>query len=122
MKFFAGFITAVVIIALVLTGVYAYKELKPINEEQPQQTEEVENTDTTQQMNQQTETQEQTQQEQPQQNDKAWSDLVKDQEQKKVEYLKKKASEGASADELHSLEVQLEQYRTNNVDVLYGSE
>ncbi|MGJ5718857.1 hypothetical protein ACSBQ5_13595 [Staphylococcus equorum] len=122
MKFFAGFITAVVIIALVLTGIYAYKELKPINEEQPQQTEEVEDTDTTQQMNQQTETQKQTQQEQPQQNDKAWSDLVKDQEQKKVEYLKKKASEGASADELHSLEVQLEQYRTNNADVLYGSE
>lgn len=62
MKFFAGFITSVVIIALTLTGIYAYKELKPVHKEQPQQTEKVEDSATTQQMNQSTEMQEQPQQ------------------------------------------------------------
>lgn len=49
MKFFAGFITSVVIIALTLTGIYVYKELKPVDKEQPQQTEKVEDSATTQQ-------------------------------------------------------------------------
>lgn len=62
MKFFAGFITSVVIIALTLTGIYAYKELKPVDKEQPQQTEKIEDSATTQQLNQPTEMQEQPQQ------------------------------------------------------------
>ncbi|MHC3759085.1 hypothetical protein ACYDLZ_07555 [Staphylococcus succinus] len=62
MKFFAGFITSVVIIALTLTGIYAYKELKPVDKEQPQQTEKIEDPATTQQLNQPTEMQEQPQQ------------------------------------------------------------
>ncbi|MFQ3872275.1 hypothetical protein [Staphylococcus sp. Mo2-1] len=42
MKFFIGFISATVIIALTLTGVYAYKELKP-NDNDSAQTKEQNN-------------------------------------------------------------------------------
>ncbi|PTI77507.1 hypothetical protein [Staphylococcus succinus] len=123
MKFFAGFITSVVIIALALTGVYAYKELKPVDKEQPQQTEKVEDSATTQQTNQPTETQEQPQQTAPatipsQEQDSTQSikqgksdiQYIQGQYDGLKQHLKERASQGASADELHEIQSQIDEY------------
>lgn len=139
MKFFAGFITSVVIVALALTGIYAYKELKPVDKEQPQQTEKVEDSATTQQMNQPTETQEQPkqtapatipshEQEQPQdstqnstQNIKQGkSDIqyIQGQYDGLISHMKERASQGADADELHELQSQLDDYATQHANEL----
>ncbi|MGJ5681032.1 hypothetical protein ACSBQ3_02495 [Staphylococcus equorum] len=138
MKFFAGFITSVVIIALTLTGIYAYKELKPVDKEQPQQTEKVEGSSTTQQMNQPTEPTET--QEQPQQNAPATipsheqeqsqdstqnikqgkSDIqyIQGQYDGLISHMKERASQGADADELHELQSQLDDYATQHANEL----
>lgn len=126
MKFFAGFITSVVIIALALTGIYAYKELKPIDKEQPQQTEKIEDSSTTQQSNQPTETQEQPQQTAPatipsheqQEQDSTQnikqgkSDIqyIQGQYDGLKQHLKERASQGADADELHEIQSQIDEY------------
>lgn len=126
MKFFAGFITSVVIIALALTGVYAYKELKPIDKEQPQQTEKVDDSSTTQQSNQPTETQEQPKQTAPatipsheqQEQDSTQnikqgkSDIqyIQGQYDGLKQHLKERASQGADADELHEIQSQIDEY------------
>lgn len=123
MKFFAGFITSVVIIALALTGVYAYKELKPVDKEQPQQTEKVEESSTTQQTNQPTETQEQPQQTAPatipsQEQDSTQSvkqgksdiQYIQGQYDGLKQHLKERASQGADADELHEIQSQIDEF------------
>lgn len=126
MKFFAGFITSVVIIALALTGIYAYKELKPIDKEQPQQNEKVEDSSTTQQSNQPTETQEQPRQTAPatipsqeqQEQDSTQSikqgksdiQYIQGQYDGLKQHLKERASQGASADELHEIQSQIDEF------------
>lgn len=126
MKFFAGFITSVVIIALAFTGIYAYKELKPVDKEQPQQSEKVEDSATTLQMNQPTETQEQPQQTTPatipsheqQEQDSTQnikqgkSDIqyIQGQYDGLKQHLKERASQGADADELHEIQSQIDEF------------
>ncbi|OEK78153.1 hypothetical protein [Staphylococcus xylosus] len=126
MKFFAGFITSVVIIALTLTGVYAYKELKPVDKGRPQQIEKVEDSAATQQMNQSTETQEQPQQTAPatipsheqQEQDSTQSikqgksdiQYIQGQYDGLKQHLKERASQGAGADELHEIQSQIDEY------------
>lgn len=133
MKFFAGFITSVVIIALTLTGIYAYKELKPNDNDSVQSSEQADEqnnqsnetpaqqTDNEQTAPTQQEDNGQVEKTQPTPEDLAQdehSKLVIDQHQKQIDYMKQKASEGASADDLHSLQLKLEQFEINNADVL----
>ncbi|OEL08556.1 hypothetical protein [Staphylococcus equorum] len=137
MKFFAGFITSVVIIALSLTGVYAYKELKIVDKEQPQQTEKIEDTSKSQQGNQSTQEQPQQtapatipshEQEQPQQGSQdptqdikqGKSDIqyIQGQYEGLIHHMKERASQGADADEMHELQSQLDDYATQHANEL----
>lgn len=141
MKFFIGFITATVIIALTLTGVYAYKELKP-NDNDSAQTKEQNNqsneTPTQQSDNEQTGSTQQEDIENVEQTAPATipshengntekqdikqgkSDIqyIQSQYDGLIQHMKERASQGADADELHELQSQLDDYATQHADEL----
>ncbi|WP_427706282.1 hypothetical protein AAA453_14895 [Staphylococcus sp. Mo2-6] len=141
MKFFIGFITATVIIALSLTGLYAYKELKSSDNDSAQ---------TNEQNNQSNETpaqqvdNEQTAPAQQEGNEnvgqtapatipshenentekqdmkQGMSDnqYIQEQYNGLIKHMKERASQGADADELHELQSQLDDYATQHADEL----
>lgn len=127
MKFFMGFITATVIIALSLTGIYAYKELRP-NENDSAQTKEQNN-----QSNGTTEQQVDNEQTAPttipahenentekQDMKKGMSDnqYIQEQYNGLIRHIRERARQGADADELHKLQSQLDDYATQHADEL----
>lgn len=139
MKFFMGFITATVIIALSLTGIYAYKELRP-NENDSAQTKEQNNQSngTTEQQvdNEQTapahenENVEQTApatipahengntEKQDMKQGKSDIQYIQGQYNGLIRHMKERARQGADADELHKLQSQLDDYATQHADEL----
>ncbi|XVL42704.1 hypothetical protein ABLW00_08170 [Staphylococcus equorum] len=141
MKFFIGFITATVIIALTLTGVYAYKELKPNDNDSAQTKEQnnqsngmpeqqVDNEQTAPAQHENTENVEQTapatipahENENTEKQDmkQGMSDnqYIQEQYNGLIKHMKERASQGADADELHELQSQLDDYATQHADEL----
>lgn len=134
MKFFMGFITATVIIALALTGLYAYKELSP-NENDSSQTNE-QATPAQQADNEQTVQQEsggnagQTApatipahenggtQGQDMKQGKSDIQYIQGQYNGLIRHMKERAREGADVDELRKLQSQLDEYATQHADEL----
>lgn len=141
MKFFIGFITATVIISLTLTGVYAYKELRP-NEKDSAQTKEQNNqsngTSEQQVDNEQTapEQQENTEnvgqtapatipshenentEKQDMKQGMSDNQYIQEQYNGLIKHMKERASQGADADELHELQSQIDDYATQHADEL----
>ncbi|MBM2657543.1 hypothetical protein [Staphylococcus pseudoxylosus] len=127
MKFFIGFITATVIIALTLTGVYAYKELKP-NDNDSAQTNERNNqsneTPTQQADNEQTAPatipshENGNTEKQDMKQGKSDIQYIQGQYNGLIKHMKERASQGADADELHELQTQLDDYATQHADEL----
>ncbi|MCE5001002.1 hypothetical protein KJJ36_01180 [Staphylococcus pseudoxylosus] len=137
MKFFIGFISATVIIALTLTGIYAYKELKP-NENDSAQTNEQNNksneTPAQQVDNEQTAPAQQEGNENAGQTAPATipshengntekqgkSDMqnIQGQYNGLTQHLKERAGQGADADELHEIQTQIDDYATQHASDL----
>lgn len=141
MKFFIGFISATVIIALTLTGVYAYKELKPndndsaqtkeqnnqLNETPTQQTDneqtapaQQENTENVEQTAPATIPSHENENTEKQDMKQGMSDnqYIQEQYNGLIKHMKERASQGADADELHELQSQLDDYATQHADEL----
>lgn len=125
MKFFMGFITATVIIALALTGLYAYKELSP-NESDSAQT----NEQTAPAQQEHTENAEQTApatipahenggtEEQDMKQGMSDNQYIQEQYNGLIRHIRERARQGADADELHKLQSQLDDYATQHADEL----
>ena len=125
MKFFRGFITATVIIALALTGLYAYKELSP-NENDSLQT----NEQATPAQQEHTENAEQTApatipahenggtEGQDMKQGMSDKQYIQGQYNGLIRHIRERARDGADVDELRKLQSQLEDYATQHADEL----